>query len=334
MAKTPLGRPPKPASVPKKRSGAAKHKATPTPHQRRRLTMTALERERRAALRKLKSVRRRAAIASKLPEAAVTKTARDFSTDRVTTAERAAINDLFSEIPRQELADVLLRVDVDVAVEPKLASALTRFCELLDDPEHAGSDSKAPTTPWRLCRLAGLNPAQLIAMVLDAYRSEASLVAARGIPQVMKAVVDAAVDRVADCYVCGGSGFVIEQVLSEGGQVVDRRLKCRNCLLGKVRYPASFDAQRLAAEITGMTGKGVPQTAIQNNRYFFGQPPPRGALPPAPDDAAPNLVDWTRSSDAAFELRNEDSPDNSPDDPATVYEPVQETTPATEAETT
>lgn len=206
----------------------------------------------------------------------------------MTRAEQNAMQAIFSQIPRSEIAEVLARAPIE------FNKPMQKLLMLLGSAEHGASEW--PT----LCRHAGVAPAELMHTIVDTYLADTNLRISRHLPGVMEEMVKRGRDRVVDCPICYDeeSGKSLGYIITIDAKGNKKPSRCLNCINGRISVAADKDAVKMALEVVGAIGQRGPATAMQFN---FGSSK-RGTMQ---DPNAPDMSEWTRETDSVFEERSQ-----------------------------
>jgi hypothetical protein len=120
-------------------------------------------------------------------------------------------------------------------------------------------------------------------IVIDSRKLEARLRLSQSLSDIVQSVADAAVPQIMPCPRCKATGRT-----GKG----EKETECPKCDgIGQVLRPADKESQKMALEMGELLNQRVPLIAQQFNSYKGG-----GA-----DAGAPDMTDWTRSTDPLFE---------------------------------
>jgi hypothetical protein len=201
-----------------------------------------------------------------------------------------AVSEVFEQVPRNELTAALMRADLSGD------RSLAKFAELLASPQHEDTD-------WAmLCQLSGATPRDVLRIIVESYTADGELVVARQLPRLLGGLAEAGIERIEDCAVCSeppGPGKVNIVTIDDDGREVTLTAPCGMCVNGRVVVPADLTAAKLALEAVGVIGQRGPAVAVQVNNNG-GR---RGGRGGAEDTGAPDMSEWSRSTDAVYEER-------------------------------
>lgn len=140
------------------------------------------------------------------------------------------------------------------------------------------------------CREAGMQPEKVWQMVISLHKLDGDIRVARRIPQIMESIANEAIPQTIDCPKCKGVGTVPNKE--------DGRDDCPHCGgLGQLLIPADNDARKMALEAAGVIGQRGP--LIDARSVHMG-----GGGSSGGDVGAPDMTDWSRSTDHLFEERS------------------------------
>lgn len=186
--------------------------------------------------------------------------------------EANAVQRIFDTIPRDEIILTLME-----SGDPQAISLAERM-----------SDEKHRDRPLALlCFEAKILPKTVWKLLIDSRRLEASIRLSSRLGEIVEAVADASLPQILECPKCNGRQTVPGK--KEGSPDVT----CPLCSgVGSVVKPPDKDSQKMALEMGEMLNLKVPLIAQQFNSYQKGG---------SQDAGAPDMSDWTRSTDAIFE---------------------------------
>jgi len=207
----------------------------------------------------------------------------------LTAAQRRAVDDLFSQLSRTEIAQTLQRSAICQS-----DADLQRVINLLAD------DAFDAATWPTLCRRANIPPAKLFNAVVETYIADGSLLIARQYPRIAQRLADQSLDQVLACWACDGKGTVT--VRGDGG--AEEEAACGNgCVQGRLFVPASHKATELALGILGVDGKAPGPLIAQQfvNQPGSGNGGGRGGQQQPVEEGVPDMSDWAGATDREFE---------------------------------
>lgn len=186
--------------------------------------------------------------------------------------EANAVQRIFDTIPRDEIVLTLME-----SGDPQAISLAERM-----------SDEKHRNKPLALlCFEVKMLPKTVWKLLIDSRRLEASIRLSSRLGEIVEAVADASLPQILDCPKCHGNQTV------PGKKEGDPAVVCPMCNgVGSVVKPPDKDSQKMALEMGEMLNLKVPLIAQQFNSYQKGG---------SADAGAPDMSDWTRSTDAIFE---------------------------------
>lgn len=186
--------------------------------------------------------------------------------------EANAVQRIFDTIPRDEIVLTLMESGDQRAIS--LAERM--------------SDVRYKDQPLALlCFEAKILPKDVWKLLIDSRRLEASIRLSSRLGEIVEAVADASLPQILDCPKCHGNQTV------PGKKEGDPAVTCPMCNgVGSVVKPPDKDSQKMALEMGEMLNLKVPLIAQQFNSFQKGG---------SGDAGAPDMSEWTRSTDAIFE---------------------------------
>lgn len=183
-----------------------------------------------------------------------------------------AVQRIFDTIPRDEIVLTLMESGDQRAIS---------LAERMSDDMHRNRPLAA------LCFEAKILPKEVWKLLIDSRRLEASIRLSSRLSEIVEAVADASIPQILECPKCHGNQSV------PGKKEGDPSVTCPLCSgVGSVVKPPDKDSQKMALEMGEMLNLKVPLIAQQFNTYGKGGSSEMGA---------PDMSDWTRSTDAIFE---------------------------------
>lgn len=183
--------------------------------------------------------------------------------------QSAAIQKIYEQLDNIEVVTALLESGNDKAIH--LAERLSD--EKLDRLQLA-----------KHCAKVGILPREVWNILIESRRLALKLHLSEAMLPVANTVIEQALPQIITCTQCKGKTTVLDK---QSGQEIE----CPKCFgLGEIVRPGDKDSQKVALEMGEMINQKVPLVAQQFNTYKGGQ-----------DAGAPDLSEWTRSTDSAFE---------------------------------
>lgn len=197
----------------------------------------------------------------------------DTANNAPTARRSAAMQKVFEAIPREEILGALL----DSGDERAL-----RLAERL-------SDDKLEKTNFAIhCYAVHIAPKDVWNLLIDNRKLAVRLNLSERLDGIVQAVAAAAVPTVVLCPKCKG----LKTVKTKDSEYQE----CPKCDgIGEILRPADKESQKMALEMGELLGVKVPLVAQQFN-YMGGKG--------GPEVGAPDMTDWTRSTDKIFEEHN------------------------------
>lgn len=192
---------------------------------------------------------------------------------------RVAAN-LFARIPDDELRAALETCEHDGA---------RRLLTILDDRAYA------ETSMAGKIRAANMTVAEVLRAITTMHDTDADLRVARRLPDIMEQMAIEAAPRLGPCSACHPEALTAEDAMTVStAEELAGEMACRRCGgRGVVIVDADNDVRKMLLEAQGKLGSKGPlvdarQVHMHGGRKFAG---------------APDMTDWSRATDAAFEVR-------------------------------
>lgn len=214
-----------------------------------------------------------------------------------TPGEARATQRLFERIPEDELRAALETCDDERA---------QRLLAVLDDPIYRRTAATGGTATggtasgvnMSACiRAAGMSVPEVLKAIMSMHSADADLRVARRLPDIMEQMAAESAPRLVPCPQCQESARSVDEavanvtadVLTDATAVRCRR--CRN--RGVIIQDADNDVRKMLLEAAGKLGVRGPLVDARSVTLVNGRN--------ARDVGAPDMTDWSRTTDTAFE---------------------------------
>ena len=191
------------------------------------------------------------------------------------------IERVYKSVPHEELIEALQH-----SADPRA----DRLLEIMADSAYAQHSFALK------CKAASMPPAEVWRIVIDLHKLDGEIRVARRIPRIMEAMAVDAMPHTVECMQCRGTGIGKPKKPSADAMPEDSIAEpCVKCFgQGKMLIPADPEARKQALESAGILGQRGP--LIDARSIHMGGGGAQGFQ-------APDMSEWSRSTDDAFEER-------------------------------